>query len=238
MRVLIVDDEPLARSLLAALLNELPDLEVVGEAAEGAEAAAMARATAADLVFLDIDMPGLNGVLAAAEITRDGAEVVFVTAHEAHAVEAYELGAADYLMKPVRRLRLATAIERVRRRRTARDELAAPAEEDVLWIPVAHGVVRVALGEVMRVEAAGDHVYLHTARRAFLYRATMGGLQGRLEAAGLLRVHRSAFVRPAAVDAIRRSGKRLALRLSDGHEVPVGPLYRSAALGALMHLAD
>lgn len=240
MRVLIVDDEPLARALLSALLAELPGLEVVGEAAEGAEAAAAARAMGADLVFLDIDMPGLNGVLAAAEIIRGGAEVVFVTAHEGHAVEAYELDAADYLMKPVRRLRLAAAIDRVRRRRSAKVEPApeATVQEDVLWVPVTQGVVRLPFSDVMRVEAAGDHVYLHTAQRAFLYRATMSGLQARLEAAGLLRVHRSAFVRPAAVQAIQRSGKRLFLRLSDGHEAPVGPLYRIAALGALMHLAD
>jgi len=234
MKAVVVDDEPLARDLLCALLAEMPDVEVVGDAGDGAGGLAVVRETGADLVFLDIDMPGLNGVLAAAEIRRAGVEVIFVTAHEGHAVEAFELDAADYLMKPVRRLRLAAAVERARQRLATR---APPppgsGEEDALWVPLAQGAARIALREVVRVEAAGDYVELHTAQRAYLYRATMGALQPRLEAAGLLRVHRSAFIRPDDLQAIRQSGRRLTLRLESGAEIPVGPNYRAAVLSAL-----
>lgn len=232
MRVLVVDDEALARALLRSLLEELPDLEIVAEASEGAQAVASAREARAELVFLDIDMPGLNGVLAAAEIVRGGAELIFVTAHEQHALDAFELGAADYLLKPVRRLRLATAVERARQRLAARAPLPERTAQDEIWAPIAHGSARLVLADLIRVEAAGDHLYLHTAERAYLYRATMTGLAPRLTAAGLIRVHRSCFVRPDQVVKIIRRGKRLILCLEGGSQTPVGATYRSAVLSA------
>ncbi|WP_167737656.1 LytR/AlgR family response regulator transcription factor [Sphingomonas parva] len=255
MRLVVADDEPLARDLLRTLLEELPGLAVAALAEDGEEAIAAARAHRPDLVFLDIDMPNGNGVHAALEIARLGAEVIFVTAHEEHAVDAFEVGAVDYLLKPVRRPRLARAIERARLRYEARrpaqsteptlpapaqsaeDAVAAPepaaAPDDAFWVPVLRGTVRVAVDDVERVEAAGDHVYLHAAGRAYLYRSTMAEMEQRLQGSGLLRVHRSAFIRPERVVATHRRGKVLALELSDGTQIPVGPRFRAAALALL-----
>lgn len=245
MRVLIADDEPFARELLQALLAELPGVELVAQACDGEEAVAAARAYRPDLVFLDIDMPNLNGVHAAAEIGALGPEVIFVTAHEEHAVDAFEVGAVDYLLKPVRRPRLKKAIERARLRYDARQAPSAPqasepapeteadAGEAAFWIPVGRGSVRVPLQDLVRIEAAGDHVYLHTAQRAWLHRITMAALEERLRGSGLLRVHRSAFIRPERVTGIERRGKVLTLSLDDGTQIPVGPRFRAATLAAL-----
>ncbi|MCP3734322.1 LytTR family DNA-binding domain-containing protein [Sphingomonas sp. RP10(2022)] len=237
MRVLIADDEPLARALLRALLEDLSGVAVAGEASDGEEAIALARSLAPDLVFLDIDMPQLSGIHAAPTLIDTGVEVIFVTAHEEHAIDAFEVGALDYILKPVSRPRLAHTVERAQRRRAARDAptgtpTTAPGE-DGIWVPVRHGVARVAFADVQRVEAARDHVYFHTAERAYLHRITMSETAALLAGTGLLRVHRSAFIRPERVVALRRHGKSLALTLDDGASVPVGTTYRVATLTAI-----
>lgn len=243
MRVLIADDEPFAREFLAVLLAELPGLQIVAEAGDGEEAIALAREHEPDLVFLDIDMPNLNGIHAALEISSFGPEVIFVTAHEEHAIDAFEVGAVDYLLKPLRRPRLNKAMERARLRYEARQsqaerqdaeapEAQAPAEA-AFWLPVSRGTVRVPVQDLVRIEAAGDHAYLHTAQRAYLHRITMAALEERLRGSGLLRVHRSAFIRPERVTRIERRGKVLTVLLDDGHQIPVGPRFRAATLAAL-----
>lgn len=235
MKVLVADDEALARDLLRALLAQLPGVEVVADASDGQAAIDAAAACAPDLVFLDIDMPGRDGITAGQELARQGREVIFVTAHEAHAVEAFDMGAVDYLLKPVRRPRLVTAIERALRRFEARSvaqpvPAATHGDDGALWVPVRHGTVRLAIADIVRVEAAGDLVYLHAAQRAYLYRTTMAELEQRLAGSGLIRVHRSAFIRLERVTGTRRRGKVIELLLDDGTQVPVGPRFRTAAL--------
>lgn len=242
MKVLIADDEPLARALLRTLLEELPGVTVVGEAADGAEAEALAETTRPDLAFLDIDMPHRNGIHAAMALADTDTEVIFVTAHEEHAVDAFEIGALDYILKPIRRPRLLRTMERAMRRHQARgvpeqagqpDRNAGPEGDDGIWVPVLRGVARVQFADVQRVEAARDHVYFHTAERAYLYRITMSDLATRLAGTGLVRVHRSAFIRPECVTGFRRHGKSLTLTLDDGSSVPVGSTYRTEALAAV-----
>lgn len=240
MKVLIADDEPLARALLRALIEEMPGVEIVGEVADGLKAVEATLALRPDLVFLDIDMPGQNGIHAALAITRDGTEVIFVTAHEEHAVDAYDMGAVDYLLKPVRRPRLIKAMERATKRLEARHArpvvssetsvAASPERGDHFWIPMRHGTVRVAACDIVRVEAAGDLVYLHTVERAYIYRITMTELEQRLQGSGLIRIHRSAFIRPDRVIETRRRGKAIELVLDDGAQVTVGPRFRATAM--------
>ncbi|WP_066798827.1 LytR/AlgR family response regulator transcription factor [Sphingomonas soli] len=240
MKVVIADDEPLARELLRALLLELPGVEVMGEAEDVASAITVVREHRPDLVILDIDMPHRNGIQAAIELAGDGVEVIFVTAHEEHAIDAFEIGAIDYVLKPVRRPRLAKAMERARLRHRARAEPPSPQPPqtpvpvaDAFWVPVMGGTARVPIADIVRVEAAGDHVYLHTAERAYLYRSTMADLEKRLHRTGLIRIHRSAFVRIERVTGTIRRGKVLVLSLADGGDVVVGPNYRTAALEAI-----
>lgn len=240
MRVVIADDEPLARALLRTLLEERDGIEVVGEAADGEAAVAAVRATGPDLVFLDIDMPHRNGLHAAEAIANVDAQVIFVTAHEEHAIDAFELGAIDYVLKPVRRARLQRTLDRAVRRHAARAQrspggTASPSSDadDGFWVPVLRGLTRVAVADIVRVEAARDHVYFHTAERAYLYRITMAELEFRLEGSGLLRVHRSSFVRPERMLRVKRHGKSMTVDLDDGASVPVGSTYRQAVLATM-----
>jgi DNA-binding LytR/AlgR family response regulator len=236
MRILLVDDEPSALERLSALLAQAPDVSVVGTARNGREAAQAIAALHPDLVLLDIQMPEASGLAVAAALPlEERPEIVFVTAFELYAADAFEVEAADYLLKPVRFDRLRQAIERARRRKAhraafarAEDALAAPADEDPdgFWVQVRTGFVRVPLGEIDWIEAAKDYVLLHTATRSHIHRSTMNALERKLNPAELTRVHRSAFVRPARVAEIKRLGKGLiSLVLQDGVNVAVGPSY-------------
>ena len=237
MRVLIAEDEPLARSLLRTLLAEAGGVEVVGEARNAPEALDLAARLQPDAVFLDIDMPGGDGIGAAHQLQRRSAsEIVFVTAHEPHAVDAFELGAADYVLKPVRRPRLAKTLERVRDRMRAKSLAEADVDgpaDDAVWVRTRHGKVRLAIRDILWIEAARDHVYLHTSAGSYLHRTTMAELEVKLQGTGLARVQRSAFVRLASVAALGRRGKATVLELESGAFVSVGLAYKRQVLGAL-----
>lgn len=242
MKIVIAEDEPLARDLLRALLAEAQGVELVGEAATGDEAVELCDRLRPDVVFLDIDMPGSSGIHAAHELkSRLGPEIVFVTAHELHAVDAFELGAVDYVLKPVRRPRLATVLERIRarlrekERRSGgeRDRIRLDKPEPIFWVRTRQGNVRVPVGEIEWIEAARDHVHFHTEARSYLYRTTMAELEPRLQGSGLARVQRSAFVRLSRVKAILREGKAVSLELESGACVPVGPTYQEQTLARL-----
>lgn len=236
MKVIIADDEPLARELLRRLLADAPDVEVVGEASNGEELMAQARTSGADLILTDIDMPGVDGLKAAFALSHlGGPDVVFVTAYERHATAAFDIDAVDYVLKPVRRHRLQEALERARRRRQARIALAEPqaaatvataANSDCLWVSTRRGLVRVDLANIQRIEAAGDHIYLHTAEKSWLHRMTMSKFETLNTGGDLKRIHRSVFVRLSLIRAIDRRGRNLCVTLADGATAPVGPNYR------------
>jgi DNA-binding LytR/AlgR family response regulator len=240
---LIVDDEPLALERLKVAFRDMPGAVLVGEASDGVIAAERIRELQPDLVLLDVQMPGLDGMQLAASLDAHARpEIVFVTAYQQYAPDAFDVEAADYLLKPVRFDRLKIAIERARRRREARAALApaeppppAPSAYDTeIWAPTARGLARVPVEQIVWIEAAGDYAMLHTESRSFMIRATMTALQGRLDPEELTRVHRSAFVRLSVVRTVRRLGKGLiALVLPDGSEVHVGPNYTQAVLAAL-----
>lgn len=234
MKILIVDDEPLALDLLRALLAQIPDVEIVGEARDGDAAVAAAARLSPDVVILDIHMPYRDGLQAAFDLKvahgKHAPAVIFSTAHADHAVDAFDLEAADYLLKPVRLHRLRQAIDRVRHRGATEP---APGDESpetatTFWIPTHGGRrTRVAESEIVRIEAARDHVFLHTAQRSFLLRTTMEAVAARLSDPRLVRVHRSAFVRLDAVRAIVRRAKSSALEMLDGAVVPVSARHRA-----------
>ena len=257
LRILLVDDEPLALARLEVGFRDIPDTVIVGFAQNGDEAVERIESLRPDVAILDVKMPLRDGLEVARSLSGDDApEVIFVTAYEQFAPSAFEVEAADYLLKPIRFERLRVAVERARRRRAARDsgarieELesvvdalradtrtrsdAGPQFESELWVPSLHGAVRVATASIIWIEAARDYVILHTAARSLILRETMGRMQERLDPAQALRVHRSAFVNPAAVTGIQRLGKgQIAVVLSDGQVVTVGPNYSQSVLNAL-----
>ena len=251
MRVLLVDDEALALDRLRTFFADIDDVEVVGQARDGDQALEEIKRLKPDLVLFDIQMPGRNGLRAAAEIDIEPKpEIVFVTAHEHYAPDAFDVDAADYLLKPVRFDRLRQAVDRARRRRAIREAAArageleqqvasmrpagaAGLEDDGFWVPERHGQRRVPLDSIDWIEAARDYVLLHTNVRSHLLRTTMAALEEKLAGSPLLRVHRSAFVRPNKVTEVKRENRSLTLVLSDGANVQVGPSYVSTVKAAL-----
>ncbi|HSX56055.1 MAG TPA: LytTR family DNA-binding domain-containing protein [Sphingomonas sp.] len=241
MRVLLVDDEPPALDRLTAFFTNIPGTEIVGTAANGIEAQAAIERLRPDLVMLDIQMPEMGGLALAGTLPFDERpEIVFVTAFEQFAPDAFEVEAADYLLKPVRLDRLRQAVERAKRRQAGRRAAhqsvpAAPSNfDEALWVPLRDGQTRVPVASIDWIEAAGDYAMLHTSLRSHLLRTTMSALEKRIDPAELMRVHRSAFVRLTRVVEMRRIDKwLLTLVLSDGAEVAVGPNYAKAVTAAL-----
>jgi two-component system response regulator AlgR len=231
LRVLIVDDEELARMRLRSLVagGAEPRAAVAGEAADTAQALAWLSANDCDLVLLDVQMPGRDGVQLAAELRarERPPAVVFVTAHAEHALRAFELEAVDYLTKPVRRERLQAALQRVAQRlalqrRQAPEEGQAPAQDAGPMPAQAGGVivasdrgriVRVPVDEVLYLKAELKYVTLRTAQRTHVLDESLADLESRL-GGRFLRVHRNALV---ARDAVRALERR-ALAAGEGDE--------------------
>lgn len=249
LRVLLVDDEALALERLEALFDDIDGTEVVGTALDGREALEKIEALTPDLVMLDIQMPGKSGLRVAADLPAEKRpEIVFATAFERYAPDAFDVEAADYLLKPVRFDRLRQAVERAKRRKAMREALESagapptmPSEQpsasdraSCIWVQVRDGQVRLPVAQIDWIEAAGDYVMLHTATRSYIHRESMTNLEAVLDPGQLLRVHRSAFVRPTLVEKIERYGKGLvALVLKDGASVQVGSTYVKAVLARL-----
>lgn len=239
MRVLLVDDEPSALERLAALFGDIAGVEVVGMARDGVDALAQIAATKPDLVMLDIQMPERSGLAVAAALPASRRpDIVFVTAFDTYAAEAFEVEATDYLLKPVRPDRLRQAVERARRRRamihsSVNESPSAPGAVS-FWVPSRSGRVRVPALELDWIEAARDYVLLHTPTRSYIHRITMTALEEVLDPKVLTRVHRSAFVNLDRVREVERLGKGLiALVLRDGVNVAVGPTYVKPVLAHL-----
>ena len=220
IRALIVDDEALARSRLRKLLSEAADLEVIGEASNGPEAISFIREHRPGLAFLDIQMPEVNGfdVLRAlpAEVWP---AVVFVTAYHEHAIQAFEVNALDYLLKPFTQARLLEAVQRARQRLEARDQSSFN-QQLAEWlkgsnhgsaypsrIPVKTGAqtLFIRVEEVDYIESAGNYALLHTGGEHHLLRETITSLEARLSPRTFLRVSRSILVNLERVKGLQSS---------------------------------
>jgi DNA-binding LytR/AlgR family response regulator len=218
LRILVVDDERPALDELGWLLDRDERVGTVLTADSAAEALRVLQEQDVDAVFSDIRMPGLTG-LELAQVLRRFREppgVVFVTAHEQHAVDAFELDVVDYLLKPVRESRLREAIRRVV------EAGGAPSEPDDDAIPVELGGVTrfVRRSEVRYVEAQGDYTRLHTPAGNPLIRVPMATLEGEWADAGFVRIHRSHLVALAHVSEVRTDGGRVTV-VVDGEELTV-----------------
>ena len=245
VRTLIVDDEPVARAHLRSLLKPRADIEIIGECGDGRSAVERIRSESPELVLLDVQMPELDGL---GVVRAIGAErmppVVFVTAYDQHALEAFEVHALDYILKPVNRARFNRAIDRVvrlvRAEPAARnsaplaqlvEELAGAAggrpASDRLAVKVGDRVLYLKLAEVDWVEAADDVVRIHSGRHVYEHRSTLSQLEQRLPANRFMRIHRSTIVN---VERIREfqpwfQGDWI-LVLADGTRLQSGKSYR------------
>lgn len=219
LRALVVDDEAPALSELAYLLGQDPRIGEIRTASSGAEALKVLDAEGVDVLFCDIRMPGLDGLDLARILARftHRPQIVFVTAYDRHAIEAFDLNATDYVMKPVRAERLAEAVRRVVEATTTAPapEPAAKPDDETIAVELG-GVTRfVQRSQVRYVEAHGDYARLHTATSSHLVRIPLTTLEERWAEAGFVRIHRSTLVALPHVDEIRVDGGRCAVRLGD-----------------------
>jgi two-component system, LytTR family, response regulator AlgR len=218
MRVLIVDDEPLAVDRLCLLCAAMPGVSIVGNAGDGETALQILADAAPDTVLLDIAMPGLSGldVARVLETLARPPAVIFCTAFDQHAMAAFDVSAVDYVLKPVSAERLSRAMDRARARVGA---AVRPRWLEELWVPYRSEMIRLAVNDIRWIEAERDYVRLHAERGSFLLHHTMSALEARLDPNHFLRLHRSAIVRAEAVVRMRRDeqGNWIAV-LTDGTE--------------------
>ncbi len=232
MRALIVDDEPLARRGVVLRLKQFTDVEIVGECGDGASAIEKILTLSPDVVFLDVQMPGMDGFEVLRAIPKeDLPSVIFLTAYERHALRAFEVHALDYLLKPVDDGRFLLALQRARLSGDRHSKLQMAERllgmlqknprQYVSRFPVRIGSrIRIVLAdEIEWIAAAGDYAELHGNGRSDLIRETMNSLEGKLDPAQFLRIHRSRIVRARCIrELCLIDNREYLVRLSDGSE--------------------
>jgi two-component system LytT family response regulator len=212
IRVLVVDDEAPARDKLRRWLTEQADIELLGEAADGLAAAAAIEKLAPDVVFLDIQMPGLSGLEVAAQLEPEHAPLlVFVTAFDEHAIKAFELNAIDYLLKPYDRDRLRRTLQRIRERQGAvrpdaasavRAARAQTGSSERLLVPQGEELQLIEASSIHWLAADDNYVHVHTATRRYMLRRTLADLIAQLGEQRFVRIHRSTAVNLAEVASL------------------------------------
>jgi two-component system response regulator AlgR len=232
LRTMIVDDEPLAIERMQVLCAELDQLQVVGTASDGEAAMRLAEKLKPDLLLLDMTMPGMDGLAVARQLgKRDNPPaVIFVTAHEDFAVEAFDLEAVDYVLKPVGAERLERAIDRaIARRDRVRSEGGEWLSE--FWVPHRSELLRIDSAQVERIDAERDYVRLHVGPsdgggRSYLLLQTIAGLEGRLDPARFIRIHRSTILRRDRIRGLRHEGLGVwSVELDNGEALRIGRTY-------------
>lgn len=248
IRTLIIDDVQLARERLKRCLADEPELQIVGECDNGTEAIAAICALSPDLIFLDVQMPALDGfgVLDALRGERTPA-VIFVTAYNEYAIQAFDVNALDYLLKPVDCARLRKAVER------AKAQLAQPADdldsrframlEDIkagskflkrITIKLTGHTILLPIDEIDWIESYGNYLKLHAGRESHLIRGTMQSLETKLDPEKFVRVHRSTIVNIEKIKQIYpRSNGDQDLVLHDGQQLMLSRKYRDRFFAAL-----
>lgn len=253
MRVAIVDDEPLAREGVALSLRSEPDVEIVASCADGTEAVRAIRELAPDLVFLDVRMPGLSGFEVIEEIGVERMPaVIFLTAYEQHALDAFRVNAVDYLLKPLEQAKLTAALARARRD-LSEQNLVRRANELVslldqfgangaatgsragrILVRTGANVHLLKPDEIIWVEAEGDYVTLHTAEQSYLLGDSLRNMETRLAPHGFRQIHRSCLVSMQRIRKLlaNENGDYQAI-LDNGTRLKVGRRYKDALFAAL-----
>jgi two-component system, LytTR family, response regulator len=245
VRVLVIDDEPLARAGITARLADYSDMLVVGECSTGEEALVSIPRVSPDLIFVDVEMPGISGLDLLRRLPKEQARcIVFLTAHEEYALDAFDVEALDYILKPIDEARFAACIERARRvlslhRQEANLErlygLLATTDKPenggvIKRFPVRRGnqFTFVQAGDVDWIEGLGDYAGLHVGNRTHLIRESLTLLEARLNRTEFVRIHRSTIVQVERIVRVESSANRDAvLTLRDGKALRVSRTYRS-----------
>ena len=231
IRTLVADDEPIARARMLSLLRDEPDIEVIGECATGPQAISAIERTAPDLVFLDIQMPQIDGLTLARTLGHAMPAVVFVTAYDEYALGAFEVHALDYVLKPYSAERFKSALVHARQHLSARRATGfqAPAVErrDRLVIKSSGRIYFIRTREIDWCEAAGNYVRLHVGAQTHLVRGTMAHIESQLDHAQFVRIHRSTIVNVDRIQELHSSfGGEYVVLLQDKTRLTLSRGYR------------
>ena len=241
--VAIVDDEPLARRGVRARLAAYPELKIVAECADGSAALKAIRELAPEIVFLDVQMPGMTGFDVLKELKGERLPIViFLTAFDSYALRAFEVHAVDYLLKPIDDERFAAAVKRATRQtslenaetlesrlRSLLDQQNEAKYDERFAVKTGRRVIFIHADEIDWIEAAGDYASLHVGRRTHLLRETLHNMEKRLDPARFLRIHRSTIVASDRIQEMETlPNHEFRVRLLDGTELRASRTYSSA----------
>ena len=245
LRVLIVDDEPLARRGIRARLKAFSDITILGECVDGETAVEAILRLSPDLVFLDVQMPGMSGFDVLHQLSKTRAPfIIFLTAYDKYALQAFDVHALDYLLKPIDDERFSAAVKRARRQinlqtagtlenrlRALLAEYTSEAQPSIyaerFAIRTGRRIAFVLADEVDWIEAAGDYANFHVGKRTHLLRETLSSLEIRLDPARFVRIHRSTIVQAARIrDLQTLPNREFRVRLCDGTELKASRSYR------------
>ena len=241
IRTLVVDDEPVARQRMLSLLQNEPDIEIIGECESGQDAISRIELTSPDLVFLDIQMPQMDGLQLSRALGERMPAVVFVTAYDEYALRAFEVHALDYLLKPFDGPRFLRTLERARERlerqragdlgkrllamvQDLRPEPAQP--PDRLVVKSGGRIFFVRTDEIDWIDAAGNYVRLHVKGEAYLFRETMTAMEARLDQSRFVRIHRSHIVNAERIKELQPDNGDYTVVLRSGERLPLSRGYR------------
>jgi two-component system, LytTR family, response regulator len=240
IRTIVADDEVLARQKLRQLLKDVEDIEIVGECATASETVELVRLTTPELLFLDIKMSDMDGFDVLKALSSDPERilphVIFVTANDKYAVRAFEIHAIDYLLKPFTPERLQSAVQRVRERRSTKDQTqnnpsnkGEPERYTTRMVFKSRGrILFLSVDDIRWIEAQENYVRICTGKDSHLLRETIGSMESRLDPNSFLRVHRSAIVNLHHVKEVKNEADGDAtVVLKSGEQVPMSRSYRS-----------
>ena len=234
-KVMIIDDEDAGRKLISEYLNDFPELIVVGEANNGVDAVKEINKFKPDLVFLDIQMPGLTGfeVLKHLEVLP---RIIFSTAYDSYALEAFDVHAIDYLLKPYTKERFKKAVEKLSF--TEQQNGQAPLAENLMLqstdyperilVEFQKKLITISVAEIIWIEAYGDYSKLHTAKETYVSNFGISQLEDKLNPKLFLRVHRSSIINMSAIEQLDKYGKAYDVKMINGDRVRVSRGYMDA----------
>jgi len=232
-KVVVADDEPAARRGVRQLIAAFPDFAVVAECRDGAEVLDALDSLRPDVVFLDIQMPGMSGFDVIRQRTPDRMPaVVFLTAYDQFALKAFDAQALDYLVKPVTQARFATTMKRLRQQ--LRGSLRSRGREQAIVVSTARGTLVIPLHEIDWIESADNYARIRAGNRSYLLRESLGALEEKIRASGFVRAHRRALVRIDAVERLTTNENGLCIAvLTSGARIPVSRRRRARFLDAV-----
>lgn len=222
METLIIDDNKLARMAMKQLAAQTKDLVVIGECVDAVEAYNFMQQTPADLLLLDIEMPGMTGIELSRLLEKQKPIIIFTTSNKEYAAEAFELNVADYLVKPVSPARFLQAIEKAREIYNSRNQQFEPGDKEFVFIRDNGVLKRISLDKILYLEAMGDYVKLFTEQKFHAIHITLKTLEEKLPTHNFLRVHRSYIVALDKIDTIEEG-----VIYINKVPIPVADAYRS-----------